>query len=66
MCLFSILVVICLDSGEEQMDENDVERNIFTKDVDNEISFLSFFFTFSFEIIKLLYFIETKRNCFLI
>ena len=36
MCLFFILVVISLDSGEEQMDENDVERNIFTKDVDNE------------------------------
>ena len=36
MCLFFISVVICLDSGEEQMDEDDVERNIFRKGVDNE------------------------------
>ena len=36
MCLFFISVVICLTSGKEQMDEDDVERKIFRKDEDNE------------------------------
>ena len=36
MCLLFISVVICLDPGEEQMDEDDVKRNIFRKGVNNE------------------------------